>query len=89
MLEGVPLAALGPMGVILVLWTYPVLLVLRGKLVPRQALDDEREDTREWREAHKLSEAARVVQAEQTRQLLAHAETANTLLKSITERAKG
>ena len=86
MLEGFPIAALPPIGALMLIWTYPLILVLRGKLVPRQALDDEREDTKEWREAHKLSEQARAIQAEQTKTLLAHAETANALLESITKR---
>lgn len=82
--EQIPLLALSQSGLLLLV----VVMFLRGWVVPRQALDDEREDTREWREAHRLSEQARVVQAEQTKQLLAHAETANALLKSITERSE-
>lgn len=88
MVDGISLVALGPLGAAVAVWAYPVILVLRGQLVPRRALDDERADTAEWREAHRLSEQSRLVQAEQTRLLLAHAETANGLLLAITERGK-
>lgn len=84
MFEGIPILALSQSGLLLLV----VLMFLRGWVVPRRALDDERQDTAEWREAHRLSEQARAVNAEQTRLLLAHAETANALLQSITERAK-
>lgn len=89
MFDGISLVALGPLGVLVAMWAYPLVLVLRGQLVPRQALDDERADTAEWREAHRLCEESRAVLAEQTRLLLAHAETANALLQSITDRSKG
>ena len=83
-IDGVPYVELTPWGVIL----FGLVAFMRGWIVPRQALIDEREDTKEWRAAHHLSEKAREVNAEQTRLLLAHAETANALLESITRRAK-
>lgn len=85
MIEGIPIVDLTERTVLLIV----VLMFLWGKIVPRKALEDEREDTKEWREAHRLSEEARLIQSEQTRTLLAHAETANALLQSITDRAKG
>lgn len=84
MLEGIPIAALTPWGVILVI----VLMFARGLIVPRSALVDEREDTDKWREAHRISEEARAQYAEQTKELLAHAETSLVLLRSITDRAE-
>jgi hypothetical protein len=86
MLDGIPLAALGPVGAVVAIVMFPYLQMARGKLVPRSALDDEREDTEQWRRAHQVSEAARAEYAEQTKELLAHAETSLVLLKSITER---
>lgn len=89
MFEGIPLATLSPLGVLLVV----VLFILTGKLVPRSALNDERQDTERWRVAHEVSEKARAEQSEQMRELLAQTE-ANAaqgemtlaLLRSIMER---
>jgi hypothetical protein len=86
-MEELPLAFLagaGQTGLLLLV----VVFFLRGLVVPRRALDDERADTREWREAFQKSEEARLIQAEQTKQLLVHAETANALLTSIVKRSE-
>jgi hypothetical protein len=73
------LAQVGPPGMLVVV----VFFFMRGWIVPRQALDDERTDTAEWRTAFRDSEKARLIQAEQTKELLIQAETTNSLLKSI------
>jgi hypothetical protein len=85
MLEGIPIAALGPVGAVLVIVMFPYLQMARGKLVPRSALDDERNDTEQWRQAHGVSEAARAAMADQVHELLEHARTSDALLRSITE----
>jgi len=73
------IAQVGPSGLLIVV----LIFFMRGWIVPRAALDDEREDTREWRSAFQDSEKARLIQAEQTKELLVQAETTNALLKSI------
>jgi hypothetical protein len=88
MLDGIPLSLLGPTGALVAIVMFPYLQMARGKLVPRSALDDEREDTLEWREAHRISEAARGQLAEQVNELLEHARTSDALLRSLTEHVK-
>lgn len=88
MLEGIPVAALGPAGLLVLAAALPYIQMARGKLVPRSSLDDERDDTAEWRAAHRISEDARAQYAEQTKELLANAEATLVLLRSITERAE-
>lgn len=86
MLDGIPLTALGPAGAILALVMFPYLQLARGKLVPRSALEDERQDTDLWRQAHSVSEAARLTLSDQVTELLEHARTTDALLRSITDR---
>lgn len=71
-----------------------VLLILRGRLVPRSVLDDVRADRDArlaelsaerdtWREAHKVSEEARHVAQDQVGELLELSRTADHLLRSL------
>jgi hypothetical protein len=59
---------------------------MTGRIFSRKAMEDERADTREWREAFRDSEKARLIQAEQTKQLLTQGDTNIALLKSIVDR---
>jgi hypothetical protein len=78
-LDGISLEVLGPLGGVLFLVFFPYLQMARGKLVPRSTLND-------YREAHRISEEARALLAEQVSELLEHARTSDALLRSITER---
>ena len=69
---------------------FPYLQMARGKLVSRSALDDERADTEVWREAHRVSEAARAIDsqaratmAHQVSELLEHARTTDTFIRAL------
>lgn len=93
MLEGFPIASYPPLVGILVLVMFPYLQMARGRLVPRSAVEDALKNADYWREAHRVSEEARAVQAETARQqadqqkeLLEHAKVSDALLRSITER---
>lgn len=71
-----------------------VLLILLGRLVPRSVLEDVRKDRNEriaevvaerdtWREAHRVSEAARIEAQSQVGELLELSRTADHVLRSI------
>ena len=85
MLEGFPLASYPPLVGVLVLIMFPYLQMARGKLVPRSTLLDAIKTADDWREAHKVSEAARAAQTEQMRVLLASTEAIESTLRSIAE----
>jgi hypothetical protein len=84
MIEGIPLTALSPLGVLLIF----ILFMALGKLVPRSFLDDARQDTERWRRAHEVSEASRAELAEQMKVLQAKSDATVALLESITKQAK-
>lgn len=88
MFDGIPATALGPIGLIVLALMLPYLQLARGKLVPRSALDDEREDTKHWRDAHNLSEQARLTSAAQVSELLEHARTTDAFIRAL-PRPKG
>lgn len=83
MVDGIPVSALGPIGVIVLAAMLPYLQLARGKLVPRASLEDEREDTKHWRDAHNLSEQARLTSAAQVDELLEHARTTDAFIRSL------
>jgi hypothetical protein len=87
MLEGIPLAALGPLGMLVLIAAGPYYALFSTKLVPFSLLLIERERAQEWREAHAISEASRALLAEQVKELLEHARTSDVLLRSITDRS--
>jgi hypothetical protein len=71
-----------------------VLLIIRGSLVPRSVLEDVRSDRDArlaevvaerdtWREAHRVSEAARIEAQSQVGELLELSRTADHVLRSI------
>ena len=70
-IDGITLSALGPLGGVLFLWLFPYIQMARGKLVPRSALDDERADTAEARDAWRVEREAHAVTREQLSTLLA------------------
>lgn len=74
--------------------TLVVLLIFFGKLVPRSVLEDVRKDRNDriaevvaerdtWREAHRVSEAARIEAQSQVGELLELSRTADHVLRAI------
>lgn len=57
--------------------------IIRGKLVPRSAVDDVIHDRDEWRASHRISEAAREVSAKQVTALLEQGQTTEAFIKSL------
>lgn len=89
--DGIPafLAGGGITGVLYILFL-PYIQMARGKLVPRSAIDDERADTEKWRQAHEVSEKARIELIAQGREMsaqvsesLEHARTVEAFLKAL------
>lgn len=70
------------------------LSIIRGWLIPKSAVDqmqtnhDKRveevaHDRTEWRAAHRISETARLVSADQVNELLEHARTTDSFIRSL------
>lgn len=83
MFDGIPVSAIGPIGLVVLALMLPYLQLARGKLVPRTALEDERQDTERWRKAHEVSEQARQTYAAQFTELLEHARTTDAFIRSL------
>jgi hypothetical protein len=60
-----------------------VILILTGRLVPLSVLRDTQHQRDTWQEAHRVSEEARAVEREQTRELLEMARVADHVLTSL------
>lgn len=84
MIEGIPVIELTPWSVIL----FIVLAFMRGWIVPRQALKDQREDTAYWRSAHDALVTGQTELRGQVKELTTQGETTLALIQSITERPK-
>lgn len=69
-IDGITLSTLGPVGGALFLFLFPYIQMARGKLVPRSALDDERADTKEARDAWKTEREAHAVTRRQLSTLI-------------------
>lgn len=76
-----------------------VILVFRGKLHPQSTIDrmnadhvremtDLQHDRNEWRTAHRISETARQVAADQVDELLEHARTTDAFIRSLPHPAR-
>lgn len=78
-LGGLPLGTLTPAGLLAVV----VLFIAVGKLVPRRTLEDTIEDRNQWREAHRISEQARVELQQQVQELLEHSRATDSFLRAI------
>lgn len=81
MFDGIALTDAPPLLGIFFLVFFPYYQMARGKLVPRSALEDEREDTEKWHQAHD-------VLAAQLTELLEQGRTTDALLRAIAERAE-
>ncbi len=73
----------GPLGLLFLVAFFPYLQMARGKLVPRSTLDDVVHDRDEWRASHRISEAARVTASSQVAELLEHARTTDSFIRSL------
>ena len=81
-----PWETIGPGAVL----TFVVVLILTGRLVPRRALEDTREDRDYERQARERSEAARAILSDavmehqhQMSELLKHAETTQAFISAL------
>ena len=83
MIDGLPLSVLTPVGALCLVLALPYLQIARGKLVPRSSLDDVIHDRDEWRTAHRISETARSVSADQVEELLEHARVTDAIIRSL------
>lgn len=54
-----------------------------GRLFTRRQYDDVAHDRDEWRAAHRISETARQVAADQVEELLEHARTTDRFIRSL------
>lgn len=57
--------------------------LVSGDLVPRATLDNITHDRDEWRASHRISETARQVAADQVDELLEHARTTDSFIRSL------
>ena len=93
MFDGFPLIGVpGVVGVLFIL-LFPYLQMARGRLVPRSTLEDYMKDRDEWREAHRVSEEARALDAQatvissaQVSELLEHSRTADAFIRAAVGR---
>ena len=84
LLEGLPVGSVGAGALV----TLIVLLILTGRLVPRQQMLDLREDRDKWRAAAENSEKAMHTYGMAQEKLLVLAETTNHALVEIQELAQ-
>lgn len=78
-LADIGLGNLTASGVVLLI----VLMVLRGTLVTKRQLDEQRQETAYWRTAHGVSEEARRMQAQQMQELLEGNRTIRAVLHAL------
>lgn len=94
MIEGLPLAALTPLSALCLVLALPYLQMARGRLHPQSTIDrmqadharevaDIVHDRNEWRAAHRISETARQVAADQVDELLEHARTTDAFIRAL------
>lgn len=92
----VPVGALTPIGALCLVLMYPYLQMARGKLHPQSTIermvvehqrtvDDIAHDRDEWRAAHRISETARQVHADQVDELLEKARTTEAFIRGVSE----
>lgn len=60
-----------------------IVLILRGSLVPRKTHDDIINDRNQWREAHRISEEARLAQTKQLDAVLEVGETVKNVMTAL------
>lgn len=93
MIEGIPLGTLG-IGSGWALVALFVVYMIRGRLHPQATIDrmvaeharvleDIAHDRDEWRAAHRISETARQVAADQVAELLEHARTTDAFIRAL------
>jgi len=63
-----------------------ILLLLLGKLIPRRTYEDLKDDRDRWREAHDKSESARKELLGTLDELLEHARTTESFIRSLPSR---
>lgn len=90
----VPYSTMTPLGALVLVLALPYLQMARGKLHPQatmdrmveehnRQLDDAHHDRDEWRAAHRISETARQVHADQVDELLEHARTTDAFIRAL------
>lgn len=83
MIEGIPVADLGPPALLGIFF----LLFFLGRIVPRRTLDDQIAEKNEWRSAHRISEQARAELSAQVNELLEHARTTDAFIRALPQAA--
>jgi hypothetical protein len=78
-LEGIPVGTLTPAALLGII----ILFIAMGRLVPRRTMDDVIKDRTEWREAHRVSEQARLELQQQVNELLEHSRATSAFLQSL------
>lgn len=79
MIDGVSLIGLTPAGLLLI----AVLMVLTGRLVPRNTYLEKSKEADQWRQAYEVERAARTASDAQTRELLEVAKTSKQFLEGV------
>jgi len=93
-MDAIPIGIATPLGAICIVLALPYLQMARGKLHPQSTIDrmvddhvrevaDIAHDRDEWRAAHRISETARQVAADQVAELLEHARTTDKFIRSL------
>lgn len=84
MIDGLPIAQLGPTGLLGIL----ILLILLGRLVPRRTLEDVIAEKNDWKAAYEQEREARAVGAAQVDELLEHARTTDAFIRALPQAAQ-
>lgn len=98
-IDGIPITEIGPIGLLCLALAFPYLQMARGKLHPQATIDrmvddhvremtDLQHDRNEWRAAHRISETARQVAADQVDELLEHGKTTEALIRALSQAAR-
>lgn len=95
-----PIYAYSPLAIVAWVLAFPYFQLARGRIHPQATIDrmvaehtrvveDIAHDRDEWRAAHRISETARQVAADQVDELLEHAKTTDAFIKAIPAAAGG
>lgn len=82
---GLPVSTLTPAGLLAVV----IILIAMGRLVPRRTMEDVIHDRNEWRAAHRISETARIQDAETLHELLDALRSLDAFIRAIPAGVEG
>lgn len=84
MLEGISVVSLTPP----VLLGIAILMLLTGRLIPRNTYQDKAQEAEQWRLAYEAERAARTISDSQTRELLEIARMSEHFLSAVFENSE-